>query len=167
MYTIVDYLKYYKDSNFDEVGFNVMDNLLFSILVYLPIESFDKVKSFDEFWNYETLKEELESNFSKYFIAKQNDNIVGFAGLKIILDEADLMNIVTKKCCRHEGIASNIMDKLIEYCKQEKIKCINLEVSIQNSIAINFYKKYNFKEVGLRKKYYDNTYDAILMKLEF
>ena len=29
MYTIVDYLKYYKDSNFDEVGFNVMDNLLF------------------------------------------------------------------------------------------------------------------------------------------
>ena len=88
-------------------------------------------------------------------------------GLKIILDEADLMNIVTKKCCRHEGIASNIMDKLIEYCKQEKIKCINLEVNIQNSIAINFYKKYNFKEVGLRKKYYDNTYDAILMKLEF
>ena len=98
---------------------------------------------------------------------EKNDNTVGFAGLKIILDEADLMNIVTKKCCRHEGIASNIMDKLIEYCKQEKIKCINLEVNIQNSIAINFYKKYNFKEVGLRKKYYDNTYDAILMKLEF
>ena len=132
----------------------------------MKIEDLENIKDilevdFDEFWNYETLKEELESNFSKYFIAKQNDNIVGFAGLKIILDEADLMNIVTKKCCRHEGIASNIMDKLIEYCKQEKIKCINLEVNIQNSIAINFYKKYNFKEVGLRKKYYDNTYDAI------
>ena len=126
----------------------------------MKIEDLENIKDiletdFDEFWNYETLKEELESNFSKYFIAKQNDNIVGFAGLKIILDEADLMNIVTKKCCRHEGIASNIMDKLIEYCKQEKIKCINLEVNIQNSIAINFYKKYNFKEVGLRKKYYD------------
>ena len=138
----------------------------------MKIEDLENIKDiletdFDEFWNYETLKEELESNFSKYFIAKQNDNIVGLAGLKIILDEADLMNIVTKKCCRHEGIASNIMDKLIEYCKQEKIKCINLEVNIQNSIAINFYKKYNFKEVGLRKKYYDNTYDAILMKLEF
>ena len=117
----------------------------------MKIEDLENIKDilevdFDEFWNYETLKEELESNFSKYFIAKQNDNIVGFAGLKIILDEADLMNIVTKKCCRHEGIASNIMDKLIEYCKQEKIKCINLEVNIQNSIAINFYKKYNFKE---------------------
>ena len=48
-----------------------------------------------------------------------------------------------------------------------KNKMYKLEVNIQNSIAINFYKKYNFKEVGLRKKYYDNTYDAILMKLEF
>ena len=78
----------------------------------MKIEDLENIKDilevdFDEFWNYETLKEELESNFSKYFIAKQNDNIVGFAGLKIILDEADLMNIVTKKCCRHEGIASN------------------------------------------------------------
>lgn len=68
----------------------------------MKIEDLENIKDiletdFDEFWNYETLKEELESNFSKYFIAKQNDNIVGFAGLKIILDEADLMNIVTKK----------------------------------------------------------------------
>ena len=62
----------------------------------MKIEDLENIKDilevdFDEFWNYETLKEELESNFSKYFIAKQNDNIVGFAGLKIILDEADLM----------------------------------------------------------------------------
>ena len=70
----------------------------------MKIEDLENIKDiletdFDEFWNYETLKEELESNFSKYFIAKLNDNIVGFAGLKIIFDEADLMNIVTKKCC--------------------------------------------------------------------
>ena len=67
----------------------------------MKIEDLENIKDilevdFDEFWNYETLKEELESNFSKYFIAKQNDNIVGFAGLKIILDEADLMNILRK-----------------------------------------------------------------------
>ena len=52
----------------------------------MKIEDLENIKDilevdFDEFWNYETLKEELESNFSKYFIAKQNDNIVGFAGL--------------------------------------------------------------------------------------
>lgn len=69
MYTIVDYLKYYKDSNFDEVGFNVMDNLLFSILVYLPIESFDKVKSFDEFCNYSMQYKDIKTNSSLAHIA--------------------------------------------------------------------------------------------------
>ena len=44
----------------------------------MKIEDLENIKDilevdFDEFWNYETLKEELESNFSKYFIAKQND----------------------------------------------------------------------------------------------
>lgn len=121
---------------------------------------------FDKFWNYTTLKEELSSPFSKYIIAKMQDGtIVGFAGIKIVLDEADLMNIVTKKNMRNLGIASSMLEYLIYICKEEKINLLNLEVNVQNTIAINLYKKYNFKQVGLRKKYYDNTYDAILMSL--
>ena len=77
------------------------------------------------------------------------------------------MNIVVKKDFRGKKISSYMLNETIQYCKNHEINAINLEVNIQNSIAINFYKKYNFKEVGLRKKYYDNTYDAILMKLEF
>lgn len=123
---------------------------------------------FDEFWDYTTLKEELSSPFSKYFVAKDlENNIVGFAGLKVVLDEADLMNIVTRKNMRNLGVASSMLEYLISYCKSSKIKSLNLEVNVQNSIAINLYKKYNFKEVGLRKKYYNNTYDAILMTLLF
>ena len=138
----------------------------------MKIEDLENIKDilevdFDEFWNYETLKEELESNFSKYFIAKQNDNIVGFAGIKIILDEAEIMNIVTKKEERHQGIGKLLLNEIIKISKENNIYLINLEVNAKNTIAINLYKKYNFKEVGLRKKYYDNTYDAILMKLEF
>ena len=139
----------------------------------MTLDDLEKIKnsltsSFDEFWNYSTLKEELLSPFSKYFVAKDSDNlIVGFAGIKIILDTADLMNIVTKKNMRNLGIASYILEYLISYCKSSKIKSLNLEVNVQNSIAINLYKKYNFKEVGLRKKYYNNTYDAILMALSF
>ena len=53
---------------------------------------------FDDFWNYEILKSELESNNSYFFVAKNiSGEIVGFAGIKIILDEADIMNIVVKK----------------------------------------------------------------------
>lgn len=123
---------------------------------------------FDEFWTYEILQQELLSNNSKYIVAKSLDNIiVGFAGIKIILDTAELMNIVTKKSFRANGIGKLMLEYLINMCKKEKIKTLNLEVNSQNTIAINLYKKYNFKEVGLRKKYYNNTYDAILMSLNF
>ena len=123
---------------------------------------------FDEFWTYEILQQELLSNNSKYIVAKSLDNIiVGFAGIKIILDTAEFMNIVTKKSFRENGIGKLMLEYLINMCKNEKIKTLNLEVNSQNTIAINLYKKYNFKEVGLRKKYYNNTYDAILMSLNF
>ena len=123
---------------------------------------------FDEFWTYEILQQELLSNNSKYIVAKSLDNIiVGFAGIKIILDTAELMNIVTKKSFRANGIGKLMLEYLINMYKNEKIKTLNLEVNSQNTIAINLYKKYNFKEVGLRKKYYNNTYDAILMSLNF
>ena len=123
---------------------------------------------FDEFWTYEILQQELLSNNSKYIVAKSLDNIiVGFAGIKIILDTAELMNIVTKKSFRENGIGKLMLEYLINMCKKEKIKTLNLEVNSQNTIAISLYKKYNFKEVGLRKKYYNNTYDAILMSLNF
>lgn len=119
---------------------------------------------FDEFWSYDILLSELSSSNSRYIVAKNKDNtIVGFAGIKIILDEAELMNIVTRKDMRHGGIASSMLNHLLAICKENNIKLLNLEVNTQNTIAINFYKKYNFNEVGLRKKYYDNTYDALLM----
>lgn len=119
---------------------------------------------FDEFWSYDILLSELSSSNSRYIVAKNKDNtIVGFAGIKIILDEAELMNIVTRKDMRHCGIASSMLNHLLTICKENNIKLLNLEVNTQNTIAINFYKKYNFNEVGLRKKYYDNTYDALLM----
>ena len=119
---------------------------------------------FDEFWSYDILLSELSSSNSRYIVAKNKDNtIVGFAGIKIILDEAELMNIVTRKDMQHCGIASSMLNYLFSLCRENNIKLINLEVNTQNTIAINFYKKYNFNEVGFRKKYYDNTYDALLM----
>lgn len=120
--------------------------------------------SFDSFWSYETLLEELYSQLSTIFIAKYNNEIVGFIGIKKICDVAELMNIVTRKDYRHYGIASAMLEYIISFC--ENLSCINLEVNSKNSIAINLYKKYNFKQVGLRKKYYNNVDDAILMTLK-
>ena len=126
----------------------------------------DLENQFDDFWNYKTFSEELSSNYSTSFIAMENDKIVGFLVVKNILDQTEIMNIVIKKVERNKKIASNMIEYLIDYCTQNKKKVINLEVNAKNIIAINLYKKYNFKQVGLRKNYYNGTNDAILMSLE-
>lgn len=137
-----------------------------SVMSINDLESIQNIllDSFDNFWSYETLLEESHSQLSTIFVAKYNNEIVGFTGIKKICDEAELMNIVTRKDCRHYGIASAMLEYIISFFKN--LSCINLEVNSENSIAINLYKKYNFKQVGLRKKYYNNIDDAILMTLK-
>ena len=55
------------------------------------------LEDFDDFWTYNILKEELLSDTSFYIIAKSENDIIGFAGIKFLLDEAHITNIVTKK----------------------------------------------------------------------
>ena len=118
---------------------------------------------FDDFWNINNLKNDFLNPNSTYLIAKVENEIVGFAGFLKICDEANIMNIVTKKNKRNLGIGSKLLENLILYAKNQNCKSITLEVNEHNNIAIHLYEKYNFKRIGLRKKYYNNTDDAILM----
>lgn len=118
---------------------------------------------FDNFWSYNVLKNELQNNNTTYIIAKENSEIIGFAGIMICLDEATLNNIVVKKSCRGRGVGSELLEAIIELCADLKAKTLTLEVNVSNIPAINLYKKFGFKDLGKRKKYYNNTNDAIIM----
>lgn len=120
---------------------------------------------FDNFWSYNILKQELENGKSKYFVAKQENEIVGFAGILLIIDQVNIMNIVVKKDKRNFGIGSLLLEEIIRYSKIHNATSITLEVNEKNIPAIKLYKKYGFKQVGLRRKYYNNEDNAILMDL--
>ena len=120
---------------------------------------------FDEFWNINNLKNDFANPNSTYFVAKLDDEIVGFAGFLKICEEANIMNIVTKINKRRLGIASKLLEALISSSKEQNCTSITLEVNEHNKPAIKLYEKYNFKRIGLRKKYYNNTDDAIIMSL--
>ncbi len=121
------------------------------------------LSDFDDFWSYEVLREELLSDSSLYIVAKKQNEIIGFAGIKIIIDEADIMNIVVKKSYRNNGIGSLLLENLILISNKKNLNFINLEVDCKNTIAINLYKKFGFEEISLRKNYYKNN-DAMIMK---
>ena len=136
----------------------------------MSLTDFDEIKNvltsdFDDFWNSETLKNELCNNNSHYIVAKINNNIVGFAGIKIILDEADIMNIVTKKDSRNSGIGSTLFSSVIDFAKSKNVKKITLEVNENNLSAIHLYEKFGFVRIAERKKYYNGTDTAIIMQL--
>ena len=122
-------------------------------------------ENFDKFWSVNILKEDFKSNLSKYIVAKIDNEIVGIAGIKIILDEANIMNIVTKIDKRNLGIGSKLLKNLIILSKKNNCNLITLEVNENNLPAIHLYDKFNFKRIGLRKKYYNNKDNAILMEL--
>ena len=122
---------------------------------------------FDDFWNFEIFKEELANNNSMYLVLRYENEIVSFGGIKIILDEADIMNIVTKKDKRNQGFAKFLLNELITIAKEENCKTITLEVDENNLPAIKLYKNFEFKEVGKRKNYYKNGNTAILMTYTF
>ena len=121
------------------------------------------LKEFDDFWNYNIFKSELENENSKYVVAKNNDEIVGFACIWISIDEAHVTNIVTKKDLRKNGIGSTLLEELINLSKNLNLVSITLEVNENNLDAIKLYEKFGFEKLGIRKKYYNNTDNALIM----
>ena len=121
------------------------------------------ISDFDVFWSFSTLKEEVENENSSYIIGKINNEIIGFAGLKKIFDQADIMNIVIKKTYRNQGIGTLLLENLILLAKDLNIFTLFLEVNEQNKPAIHLYEKLGFEKLGVRKKYYNNN-NGIIMK---
>ena len=118
---------------------------------------------FDDFWNYNILKEELECLNSKYIIAKTNDGeIIGFAGIKVLIDTADIMNIVVKKSWRNQGVGNLLLNILISLCKDLNLLSLSLEVNEDNLPAIHLYEKFGFKNIGVRKNYYQDKNGIVM-----
>lgn len=143
-----------------------MDNLEISEMTLLDLETIHDIliSDFDDFWSVSTLKSELQNSNSKYIVAKLDNDIVGFGGIWKAVDDIHITDIVVRKAQRNNGIGSAILAKLIELSKgDENIKSLTLEVNSTNTTAQKLYEKFDFKKVGLRKKYYNNTDDAIIM----
>ena len=105
-------------------------------------------------------EESLNNGVNKTFLYFLNDELIGFIHIQDLIDEIDVINIVINEENRRKGYASKLIEHVINYAKDKKII---LEVSEQNTSALNLYKKYNFIEVNRRKGYY-NGIDAIIME---
>lgn len=119
-----------------------------------------------EAWSLSGIQDVLRYNDNIYYVARQTDNreVVGFAGIMLIADEAELLNIAVRKDFQGQGVGQLLLEKVMEKGCAKGAGRMLLEVRKSNIPAIKLYQKNLFSVLGERKNYYSNpTEDAIIM----
>jgi ribosomal-protein-alanine N-acetyltransferase len=111
---------------------------------------------------------ELANKLATYLVACSDNDVLGYAGLWFIVDEAHLTSIAVREEQRRRGIGERLLKACLELALERQATMMTLEVRASNRAAQALYEKYGFKTVGVRRGYYsDNHEDAYLMTVSF
>lgn len=115
-------------------------------------------------WSRESFFSELSNELACYQCAQIGNVIAGYMGMWKVVDEGHITNIAVLPYYRNKGIATLLMEAMVEICICSEIKSMTLEVRESNIPAIRLYEKFEFEAVGKRPDYYRKPKeDAILM----
>ncbi|WP_155336944.1 ribosomal protein S18-alanine N-acetyltransferase [Acrocarpospora corrugata] len=101
-----------------------------------------------------------------YLVAEVDSRIVGYAGLAIAADQADVQTIAVYAEHRRSGIGSQLLTALLAEAARRGATKIFLEVRADNPPAQTMYANFGFEPYGVRRGYYDDGTDAITMMRE-
>ena len=144
-----------------KVKMAIREMLLADIPAILEIDQ----ASFPTPWTEEVYRHELTNNeYAKYFVVDTEEEIVGYIGLWIVLEDAQVTNIAIRPNYRGYKIGEKLFGFAVSYLMEAEVQRLSLEVRESNKIAQNMYRKFGLVAGGLRKNYYkDNGEDALLM----
>ena len=117
----------------------------------------------ENFTNVYNIREILDKDYEFIYVYEEDNNVLGFIQIEKHFEVLDLINIAVSEDTRRKGIASKLIQYIIDNVEHERFL---LEVNSNNTSAIKLYQKFNFKEINIRKKYYSNG-DAIIMERWF
>lgn len=121
-------------------------------------------------WSHDSFVNELNNPFGSYYTAiapKTERYLIGYSGFWLFHEEAHITTLAVHPDYRRHGIGERLLVNNIVEAKSLGASWITLEVRVSNIQAQDLYKKYGFKNIGLRHKYYqDNNEDAIILWTE-
>lgn len=104
------------------------------------------------------------NHFATYLLLEVGEDIAGYCGVWVIIDEAHITNIALHPDFRGMKLGEALLKRAIDFAKSRGALKMTLEVRVSNTIAQNLYRKYGFEEGSIRKNYYtDNQEDALVM----
>jgi ribosomal-protein-alanine N-acetyltransferase len=117
---------------------------------------------FDFPWKRNFFVDEIENNINAINdVLLIEEKIVGYSINWKIVDEIHIGNIAIHKKFQRQGLAEKLINHLFKNLKD--IVVCHLEVDVNNIPAITLYRKLGFESLSIRKKYYENGADALLM----
>lgn len=119
-------------------------------------------------WSRRLFLNELANPNSQIVLAKDGvDAILGYICFWTVADETHIMTLAVHPEFRKQGIGKKLFAFALEFSEARGVNYFALEVRERNNAALEFYKRFGFRVVGIRKGYYRDTgEDAVLMELE-
>ncbi len=122
-----------------------------------------EAECFSDPWSKAMFLEEISGKFSHYYVAELDGHAVAYMGMWSLSGEGHITNVAVAKAHRRKGVARALIEHFIDIARVENLEFMTLEVRASNDAAISLYKSFGFTQVGVRKKYYENVEDALLL----
>ncbi len=114
-------------------------------------------------WSENSLRDCLEQATVEGEAALIEGKIVGYLIVQCILDEAHILNLAVYSPFRRYGIARKLLERFLTDAQKRKINLFYLEVRAGNRDAQRLYFGYGFAPISVRKKYYPDGEDALIL----
>ena len=124
--------------------------------------------SFPTPWDRQSFEEELRRPFARLEVLrpKATGMVVAFCDYWLVADEVQILNIASHPAGRRQGFAGHLLTHIVAQAHLASFRLLSLEVRRSNLPAQSLYRKFGFRDVGIRPRYYaDNQEDAVLMDL--
>jgi ribosomal-protein-alanine N-acetyltransferase len=118
---------------------------------------------FPRAWSREHFLAELASHHSVVVVAEQEGRLIGYLCLSIVLDEAEVLDVAVLPTVQRSGAGTVLLAWACDEARRRGATVLRLEVRATSGPAIALYERFGFVRSGLRKAYYENGVDALLM----
>lgn len=123
-------------------------------------------------WTRGNFSDSLNSGYNAWVledrIQQDKSEIIGYALMMLVMDEAHLLNLSIAKHRQKQGLGRYLLEHMITIAKRHKSANMFLEVRTSNISAIALYENIGFNEMAIRRGYYpahNGREDAVLMGL--
>lgn len=117
-------------------------------------------------WSFQMLASSFDSEAFYGVLAEDGGEIVGYGGVTVAADTADIANVAVTESFRHSGVGTAVIAELTKTAKARGAKKIFLEVRVSNAAAMELYLKNGFKGAYARTRYYSDGEDCLVMVKE-